>query len=338
MEEFARFVLDDAGLSGELKSIRHSLTEAIGIVRRVDLLASRDTPGDVGTTIEVDSESRRTVAGDVIAAAASRTAQSLRVIEEYGKTLSTLMASRVEQLRYRTYTAAAALELAAITDDRRTRLETSALYVLVDGADDAETFAQTVLSLSVAGVDVIQLRDHRHDDRTLIERARAGTQIAGEHGVLFIVNDRADLALASGADGVHVGQEELPVEVARQILGPTGLIGLSTHSIEQARGAVAVGADYIGCGPVFAGRTKQFDDYVGTRFLAKVAAEIDLPAFAIGGIDLQNVGAVVDAGARRIAVTGVVRDADDPAAVVAELKAKLAAGEVAGRAGAGDLG
>jgi thiamine-phosphate pyrophosphorylase len=199
----------------------------------------------------------------------------------------------------------------------------ASLYVLVDAGSDEASFCGSITRLCTAGVDVIQLRDRQRDDRTLIHRAKAGTEIARRHGVLFIMNDRADLALAADTDGVHVGQEELPIAVARKILGPNRLIGLSTHSIEQARAATAEGADYIGCGPVFAGRTKTFDDYVGPKFIAQVAREITLPAFAIGGIDLDNVDQVIAAGMRRIAVTGVVRDADDPAATVQNLKSKL---------------
>ena len=116
----------------------------------------------------------------------------------------------------------------------------------------------------------------------------------------------------------------MPVVDARQIVGPTRLIGLSTHSIEQAREAVVVGADYIGCGPVFPGRTKSFDSYVGTDFLREVAAEVALPAFAIGGIDVTNVDQVIKTGVNRIAVTGAVRDAADPKAVVIAMKEKLA--------------
>ncbi len=137
------------------------------------------------------------------------------------------------------------------------------------------------------------------------------------------MNDRADLAAAADTDGVHVGQEELPVAQTRQIVGPSRLIGVSTHSIEQARDAVTDGADYIGCGPVFAGRTKTFESYAGTDFLKEVAREIEIPAFAIGGIDASNINQVVRAGFHRVAVTGAVRDADDPAAAAKALKRTL---------------
>jgi thiamine-phosphate pyrophosphorylase len=120
-----------------------------------------------------------------------------------------------------------------------------------------------------------------------------------------------------------VGQDELPAIDARRIVGPKRLVGVSTHSIGEAREAVAAGADYIGCGPVFPGRTKEFDAYVGTSLLEQVSAEVDIPVFAIGGIDASNVDRVIDAGIGRIAVTGAIRDAEDPAAAAAVLKSSL---------------
>ena len=179
--------------------------------------------------------------------------------------------------------------------------------------------------VSKSEVDIQQLRDQQADDRTLLGRARLGATIAKSHGKLFIMNDRADLAVAGDTDGVHVGQEELPASEARRIVGPTRLIGVSTHCIEQARQAVAEGADYIGCGPVFPGRTKSFDAYVGVDLLRDVAREIEIPAFAIGGIDRSNVEEVVQAGCRRIAVTGALRDVDDASAAAAELAERLQA-------------
>jgi thiamine-phosphate pyrophosphorylase len=141
-------------------------------------------------------------------------------------------------------------------------------------------------------------------------------------GKVFIMNDRADLALAADTDGVHVGQEELPVADARRIVG-NRFVGVSTHSMQQARDAVKEGADYIGCGPVFSSKTKCFTEFVGTEFLTQVVNEIQIPAFAIGGIDLSNVDQVSRSGMHRIAVTGAIRDSDDPVGVAQQLKSVL---------------
>ena len=323
LEEFARFVLDDPQATSALKSLRHQLASAIGKFPRAMLLAARDTEHDVGTEISERTELSRQSVHDVVAAASARTGQSLRVLEEYGKTIDAGIAAKIEQLRYRFYTLSGSLELSLPRRDRQRRVANAHLYALIDGGVNEPEFAQTVGSLIESGVDVIQLRDRKLDDRTLIARAKIGTAVARQAGGLFIVNDRADLTLASDADGVHVGQEELPARVARSIVGPEKLIGISTHSLDQAQAAVAEGADYIGCGPVFAGRTKSFDSYVGTSFLNEVAESIHIPAFAIGGIDLSNVNQVIAAGIQRIAVTGALRDADNPLAVAKELKCVL---------------
>ena len=322
MEEIARFVLDDSKLTSEFKSQRHCLAGALKAISRVSLLQARNTGGDVGTEITGAGEYLRADLADIVAAAAARTQQSFRVLEEYTKTIDPEISAELEQIRYRCYTASATLELRLAAPRENYRLRSSALYVLMSAAGSQATFQSKVEELLTGEVDVIQLRDRSADDRTLISRARAGTEIARRLGKVFIMNDRADLALAADTDGVHVGQEELPVADARRIVGDR-LVGVSTHSIEQARDAVKDGADYIGCGPVFSSNTKCFTEFVGTKFLAEVVNEIEIPAFAIGGIDLSNVDQVVGSGMHRIAVTGAIRDSDDPVDIARQLKLVL---------------
>lgn len=322
MEEIARFILDDSNLTSGFKSQRHGLTHALKPISRNSLLRARNTAEDVGTEIEGQGEYRRADLADVVAAAAARTQQSFRVLEEYTKTIDPAISAELEQIRYRCYETSAALELRVMASAAICRLQASTLYVLMSCGSSLANFQAKVTELLSGEVDVIQLRDRSADDRTLISRARAGTEIARSLGKVFIMNDRADLALAADTDGVHVGQEEIPVADARRIVGHR-IVGVSTHSIEQARDAVKDGADYIGCGPVFSSKTKCFKEFVGTRFLTEVVNEIQIPAFAIGGIDLTNVDQVVNSGMRRVAVTGAIRDSDDPVGVAAQLKAVL---------------
>jgi thiamine-phosphate pyrophosphorylase len=319
MEEIARFVLDDSALTAEFKSQRHGLAGALKSISRVSLLRARNTGEDVGTGITGTGEYLRANLADVVAAAATRTQQSFRVLEEYTKTIDSSISAELEQVRYRCYTASAALELRVVTHSENCRLHSSCLYVLMSCGSSHDNFQAKVEELLAGEADVIQLRDRSADDRTLISRARAGTEIARRLGKVFIINDRADLALAADTDGVHVGQEELPVADARRIVGER-LVGVSTHSIQQARDAVKDGADYIGCGPVFSSKTKCFTEFVGTEFLAEVVKEIKIPTFAIGGIDLSNVDQVVASGMHRIAVTGAIRDSEDPVEVAKQLK------------------
>ena len=328
MEEIARFVLDDPHLTSEFKSQRHDLVDALKSISRVSLLRARNTGEDVGTEITETGEYLRADLADVVAAAAARTQQSFRVLEEYTKTIDPKISVELEQIRYRCYTACAAIELRIVTPSKNSRLHSSSLYVLMSCGTSHSKFQAKVEELLVGDVDVIQLRDRSADDRTLISRARAGTEIARRLGKVFVINDRADLALAADTDGVHVGQEELPVADARRIVGKR-LVGVSTHSIQQARDAVKDGADYIGCGPVFSSKTKCFTEFVGTEFLTQVVDEIQIPAFAIGGIDLKNVDQVIRSGMHRVAVTGAIRDSDDPVEVAQKLKMVLNAAVVA---------
>jgi thiamine-phosphate pyrophosphorylase len=250
-----------------------------------------------------------------------RVQQSLRALEEYGKIVSPAAGAEFERLRYRTYT----LEKATLaTTQALERLAGARLYVLIDGGPDLEEFTRRCAVLVSAGVHVLQLRDKRLDDRTLLERAWQLRAITGGGKTLYIMNDRPDLAYLSQADGVHVGQEELSVKEARAIVGPKALVGVSTHSLEQARAAVLDGADYIGVGPIFPSATKQFSVLPGLELLEAVGREIRLPAFAIGGVSLENVSQVKQAGFRRIAVSAAVNDAPDPAAAVREFLSALA--------------
>ena len=302
MEEIARFALDDGDLTAEFKNQRHGLVSALKRVSRHSLLRARNTGEDVGTEISETLEYVRTDLAHVVAAAAARTQQLFRVLEEYAKTLNPQMSADLEQIRYRCYTASADLELRVAKQAVSGRLETANLYALVSCGSSHADFLAKVEQLLDGPVDIIQLRDRDADDRTLISRARAGTEIARRFGKLFIMNDRADLAMAADTDGVHVGQQELSVADARKIVGDR-MIGVSTHSIEQARDADRwSGLHWLWSG-IFE-QTKCFTEFVGTKFLVEVVNEIRIPA-AIGGVDLSNVEQVVETGLRRIVVTGL---------------------------------
>jgi thiamine-phosphate pyrophosphorylase len=319
IEDYVRFALDDAHLTRLCKELRHDLAAALGELNCAQRLAARQTQADVGTCIGSPREYQRADLDEVLAANFSRLEESLRSLEEFLKIQRPDLAARIEQLRYRAYTLHKA---AAVTHTSMQRLMDARLYVLIDGRGSLEEFHQLASSLVSAGVDVLQLRDKKLDDRALLGRARALRKIVG--GGIFIMNDCPDLALLSQADGVHVGQEELPVHEVRRIIGPNMLIGVSTHNIEQARQAVIDGANYIGVGPTFPSGTKQFEQFPGLDFVRAVAAEIRLPAFAIGGITLENVSQVLEAGIPRVAIGGAVCNADDAAARVSELLARLA--------------
>jgi thiamine-phosphate pyrophosphorylase len=173
------------------------------------------------------------------------------------------------------------------------------------------------------GVDVVQLRLKDASDAEVVGTARAFRDACDRHGALFLLNDRPDLVAACGADGVHVGQDDLPPAEARAIVGAGRILGLSTHSEEQLAAAVDAPVDYVAVGPVFETPTKPGRAAVGLELVRAAAAMARLPWFAIGGIDVANAAAVVAAGAERLAVVRALRDADDPEAAARSLRAVL---------------
>ena len=203
-------------------------------------------------------------------------------------------------------------------------LNAARLYALVDVRSDEVTFEQFITDIIAGGVDIIQLRDKSANDQMLIARSQIlkNCIAASERNVLFIMNDRPDLAVFVGADGVHVGQDELPVSTVRQIVG-TLLVGVSTHSIEQARQAVSDGANYIGAGPVFASETKTFSELAGLNYLRKIATEISIPAFAIGGITEECLDDVLQSGIQRIVVCSALLKGKNPKDTAKRLKEQV---------------
>ncbi len=336
VEDYVRFVLDDNHLTGQLKRLRHDLAAALASIPLGRRLAARETLADVGTGVSVASEAAREGLEGVLSANFTRLEESLRTLEEFAKVLDPKLAAELERLRYRAYTLQRAVQ---ITAESLHRFEGARLYVLIDGRASVEAFEALVRSLVDAGVDVLQLRDKRLDDRRLLERARLLQKLTQASKTLFVMNDRPDLAALARADGVHVGQEELCVKDARTVVGPEALVGVSTHSLDQARQAVLDGANYLGVGPVFPSGTKRFDRFPGLELLGEVAGEIRLPAFAIGGITAENVPDVLAAGFHRIAVGGATTNSPEPARAAAELLSALrAAPSRAGEGPGSDLG
>ena len=316
VEDYVRFVLDDPFLTGRAKSIRHDLTAAGSAFSLGDRHAARDTRSDVGTAISTAAEVSRADAPSVCAASLKRTEQSLRSLEEYGKLIDRGFAGRMESLRYEVYTLERSIDVGRSS---RERLDGVNLCVLLSGGNSAGQFQRLVESLVEAGVGMIQLREKHLDDRELIGRARILAERARGSRTVVIVNDRADIAAAVGADGVHLGQDDLSVKDARAIVGTRALIGVSTHNLDQARTAVMDGANYLGAGPTFTSRTKNFDEFAGLDYLRDVSNEIRLPTYAIGGISAENLAEVIGVGVSRVAVSSAVVGEKDPPGAAREL-------------------
>jgi thiamine-phosphate pyrophosphorylase len=327
LEDYVRFSADDRHLTEILKSWRHRLTEALASLEGRGLISARDARGDVGTSVHTPAEQTRETLIDVVRASCKRVQEAARSLEEYGKIVSPEFAQALGQLRYASYT----IEKAILTTaESRDRLENCRLYLLVTQGLCPNGAGPVIRAALAAGANVIQVREKDLSDRELVQWGKHVREWTAAAGALYIMNDRPDLAVLTDADGVHVGQDELLVREARRVVGPARLVGVSTHNIDQARSAVFDGADYVGVGPVFPSGTKAFGEFPGLEFVRQVAAEITLPAFAIGGINAQNITQVVTAGAERIAVSGAICQAEDPGQATRDLLAKLVHSEPPG--------
>ena len=195
------------------------------------------------------------------------------------------------------------------------------LYVILDRSTMGERgLAEIACAAIRGGADVLQLRAKSAPARALMDDAARLLRLTRRAGVPLIINDRADVARAVGADGVHVGQDDVPVSDARSLLGPRAIIGKSTHSLEQALAAQAEGADYIGFGPIFPTPTKPEYGSVGLALIGEVRRRVRIPVVCIGGIDAAHLGEVLQAGAERVAVVRAICSATDPESAARILK------------------
>ncbi len=209
---------------------------------------------------------------------------------------------------------------------RRAQLAAARLYLICDSRPGGRELADVLRAAIAGGVDAVQLRDKQLDEDALVAAAHAAAALCRSLGTLFVVNDRPEVARAAGADGVHVGQQDMPVAQVRELLGADPLVGLSTHApaeIDAAARDNLVGVDYIGVGPVYATPTKPGRPATGLELVRYAAARTALPFFAIGGIHAGNAPSAIAAGARRLAVVRAIAEAPDPRRAAGELRAAL---------------
>lgn len=324
LEDIARFMLDDQPLCARIKSIRHGLTECLLDVTgdKASLVAQRDTPGDVGTSVTLDTESLRASVQRLAEAAGSRLTEALRAIEECLKLETPRAAAEIERLRYEAYEVERLLLPKLARPDPHMRV-----CVLITESLCTHHSWQEVARLTInAGADGIQLREKDLSDEELLNRARQLVDFARGTGTRIIINDRPDIAMLSGAQGVHLGQDDLDVADARKIVGEHVLIGVTTPTVEHAIRAFEDGADMVGVGPVFPSTTKPKPGLGGVDLIREFASHDRLrkmPYLAISGINTENVLELAAVGCRGIAVSGAVCGAEQPDEIVKALRRSL---------------
>lgn len=312
IEDWCRFGLNQADFTDQCKALRQELAQW----HSADLRLARDTPGDLGTSLTHPQEEVRADVSHVLQANFSRVEEALRVLEEYGKLYKPGMGDAFKHMRYQVYT----LESRVMGYERHAQLRRSPLYLVTSPHDNLLSVVEAALQ---GGLTLVQYRDKNADDVTRITNGIKLRELCHRYGALFIMNDRADLAKAVNADGVHLGQQDIPIALARQIIGADRLVGRSTTNPDEMQRAIAEGADYIGVGPVYETPTKAGKPAAGHDYVRYAAAHAPIPWYAIGGIDADNVNDVISAGAQRVAVVRAIMQADHPSQVTQSFLARL---------------
>ncbi len=304
IEEWCRFGLNSTPLTQECKQLRQELAGW----HSPEIHAARDTPSDPGTELTHVQEEERRSLHHLLQANFCRVEEALRVLEEYGKLYRVEMGSSCKQMRYRVYT----LESNLIGHYRHRKLERSHLYLVTSPSDRLLEIVEAALQ---GGLSLVQYRDKDADDITRIQLGKALKELCHRYDALFLMNDRVDLALAVDADGVHLGQQDLPIAQARQLLGPQRIIGRSTTNPDELHRAIQEGADYVGVGPVYETPTKPGKAAAGFEYVQHAADHTPIPWFAIGGINTDNLGEVLSARAERVAVVRSIMAAENPSLI-----------------------
>ncbi|PSF37913.1 thiamine phosphate synthase [Aphanothece hegewaldii CCALA 016] len=312
IEEWCRFGLDNRQLAAQCKEMR----QEIASWHSTELRMARDTATDTGTTLSHPKEEQRNSIEHLLQANLCRVQEATRVLEEYGKLYSPEMGTAFKKIRYQVYI----LESSLLIQFGQQQLKDIQLYLVTS---KSETLFSTVEAALQAGLKLVQYRDKSTDDLVLIRNAEKLCQLCHQYGALFIMNDRVDLAAAVNADGVHLGQQDLPIAVAREILGSGKIIGRSTTNPQEMELSIAQGADYIGVGPVYETPTKVGKAAAGLEYVRYAADNSPIPWFAIGGIDLSNINDVITAGAQRVAVVRAIMQADDPTVITQQFLSLL---------------
>ena len=335
LEEWCRFGLNDEATTARFKHLRQSVAQW----HTPDIRLARDTPGDLGTGLTHPQEAHRASLTNVLQANSARVQEALRVLEEYGKLYSADMSAACKQMRYELYTLDSqildsllqvqldaqllddplketAMSITPAFQKRYNQLLRSRTYLVTSPVPD---LLGTVEAALKGGIAIVQYREKTANDDERLEIAKKMRSLCHQYNALFIVNDRVDIAAAADADGVHLGQQDLPMDAARQILGPDRLVGRSTTNPKELKRALDENADYIGVGPVHATPTKPGKAAAGNEYVRYAAEHATMPWFTIGGLNADNLGPTLEAGATRVAVVRALMQADDPTAVAQSL-------------------
>ncbi len=318
-EEFCRFALDNEPLASRCKELRHRLSSAVTKLDMQKLIAARDTENDVGCGMEVAGQMKRNKLEDCVTAGFARTTEALRVLAETAATVKKEICVELEKIRYNCYTLEKDISLQGYP---ALKFSKTRLYCIITVQKDIDVL-KIAGDCVAGGADCLQLRAKGVCDADLLSLGRRFVDLCKQHDVISIINDRVDIAAAADADGVHLGQGDLPVGEVRKLQLKPLITGISTHSIAELTKAVEQKPHYVALGSVFSTNTKQQVEVCGVEYVTKAIEFLKdkcIEAVAIGGITSENIEKVFEAGARRIAVSSCVCQAKKPGDVCKKLK------------------
>jgi len=305
MEDWCRFGLKRSDFSIQIKDWRQQLGVHHHNIYRQARLSSNDPAMGVSHPLQ----KVRSNPEDVFIANSSRVQEALRVIEEFTRVTDPKLCKIASKIRYETYEIEINVLKTSEGINKRQILEDCSIYLITTNRRGLE---EIVVQALKAGVKIVQYREKLLHDKEKISQAKCLASLCKKYNSLFIVNDRIDIALAVDADGIHLGQEDIPPKIAREILGSEKIIGRSTHCLEDIKNAEEEGCDYIGIGPIFPSKTKKQLNPIGIENLRKGLNATLLPAFAIGGINHSNINKLNKLDNLRIAVSDTIINSNDP--------------------------
>ena len=305
LEDWARFGLGNEDFVIRIKNFRQILGKNHLEIYKI----SRNHIEDQCKGLTHSEQSNRKSPSKIISSNSARVQEALRVIEEFSRDHNNKLSTIASEIRYQIYT----LEIELLNFNNRKRAELiiseNNLYSITD---HRENLLETIEKILLAGVKIIQHRYKEGNDKEHLKEAIEINNLCKKYNSLFIVNDRVDIALASNADGVHLGQDDIDIKTARKVLGISKIIGVSANNSADINKAVTDGCDYIGVGPVFPTLTKKNKEPLGLEKIKALTKDINIPYFAIGGINKLNISSLKSHGISKVAIVSGLLNSEDP--------------------------
>lgn len=314
IEEAARFILNDVELTEKLKELRHTYGHLKMMIPE-DTMNNRDTDSDIGKPSEFDISESKNIS-DIVGRSFGRAQEAARVIEEYSKIINNDIGKIAKSIRFQLYQLEK--DMIPALKNKTVFPDKFGLYlVMTQPIIGYEKLAEIAVKCNVR---IIQLRDKEMNDRTLLKTAIAIKKVTNGSNTLFFINDRPDIAIMSNADGVHLGQTDLPVKECR-CLSNKLFIGKSTHTFKQMRDALQENPDYIGIGPIYKTKSKKSPDNVlGLDKAMEMLKGSNVPAIGIGGIKDFNLKEVIKIGFNNIGIISYITKSEEPKKQIEEIK------------------